>query len=65
MNRKIILISVGLCAISLFSSCNTISGVGKDLSSVGGVLTNSASKRYVNPFEAQPPVQYTTTTVQR
>lgn len=41
--RKLML-AIVIVAPLLASACNTIAGVGKDLSTVGGVVTDSAEK---------------------
>ena len=33
-----------LAALVLLTACNTIAGIGKDVSTVGGVMTDSAEK---------------------
>jgi predicted small secreted protein len=44
MRKLSLLTAIGLAAALLLGACHTTSGVGKDLSSAGGAITNSADK---------------------
>lgn len=41
MNIKVL--TLGAVVLALLSSCNTISGIGKDISSMGNSLDNAAT----------------------
>ncbi len=42
MNIKLIVLGLG--AALAFASCNTISGIGKDISAMGGHMDNAAQQ---------------------
>jgi len=42
--RKLILVAVMLATPLMASACNTIAGLGKDVQTVGDVMTDSAEK---------------------
>ena len=44
-NKYTSLLFISVISIMLFSACDTISGVGKDIQKAGKVIENEANKR--------------------
>jgi len=42
--RKALLIIIGLCFVGSLAGCNTIKGIGQDLSAVGGIISSGSDK---------------------
>jgi len=53
MNKLILSMAVMLCGLTLFG-CGTISGIGKDIKSVGGVIS-SGSDHIKESVKNNPP----------
>jgi predicted small secreted protein len=44
MRKMSLMTALGLATLLLLSACHTTAGVGRDLSSAGGAITNSANQ---------------------